>query len=657
MLNLYFYADEQSAKKARSDSLYLIEDSNVHNACIDEFVPELQCKNVESAQSTPQKILDDVDKFKEIESEEIPQENKFNELQKLKEWAAERNIDYVALDELLLILRQRLLPELPKTSKTFLNLNFNYHIKKIENDNQEMSYVYFGLEGSLLNVINPDLHKNNQIDLQFNVDSMSLFKSSNVQFWPILVKVFDEFDSYQPFVLGILQSEGKPDNAEQFLNEFVNDMNKLLESGLNMNERKFEIHIKCFVCDTPARSFLKCTKGHGGYFACERCVVEGMRKNRRTIYPDYDADLRTDDSFRKMDSDHHTGASPLLNIIPKINMVLWFLLDFMHLACNGGMLKLILYWIKDGERRVRLSKKQQKELSRRLLLLKNCIPVEFQRKPRSLKYAAKWKATELRFFLLYCGRLVLQNLLAPDYYKHFLLFHVAFRILCSDKYKTEVHLAKSYLLKFFKAMPFLYGKQSLIMNIHNMLHVADDVINMQCNLSRVNAFPFENALGKLRKYVRTPNKPLAQVCRRLQVTKNFQKRPPTVPKNFVVLKSVKEGNCIIVNKIKIKNMYTLTDKHPNNYILTKSGKILKINKIYYLCNKANKIKISGTVLKKVRSIFTYPMKSTKLACCQVSKTKRKLLTSVNALQTKLVYLSFNLAPGKSMRSYVLPFLH
>lgn len=201
--------------------------------------------------------------------------------------------------------------------------------------------------------------------------------------------------------------------------------------------------------------------------------------------------MRTDESFKRMDSEHHTVVSPLLKIIPKINMVTDFLLDIMHLGCNGVMLKLLWEnWIK-GKRTVRLSNKQQKEVTRRLLMLKSCIPLEFQRKPRSLKFAAKWKAMELRFFLLYCGILILQDLLKTNLYKHFLLFHVAFRISCSDDYKTEVQLAKDCLLKFFKAMRFLYGKQALIMNVHNMIHVADDVVNMGCNLSKISAFPFE----------------------------------------------------------------------------------------------------------------------------------------------------------------------
>ena len=35
------------------------------------------------------------------------------------------------------------------------------------------------------------------------------------------------------------------------------------------------VSIKCFVCDAPARSFLKCVVNHTGYSSCERCEIKG----------------------------------------------------------------------------------------------------------------------------------------------------------------------------------------------------------------------------------------------------------------------------------------------------------------------------------------------------------------------------------------------
>ena len=53
------------------------------------------------------------------------------------------------------------------------------------------------------------------------------------------------------------------------------------------------------------------------------------------------------------------------------------------------------------------------------------------------------------------------------------------------------------------------------MNFHNLIHVADDVLYTQRSLSAFSAFTFENLLGTIKKLIRSPNNPLAQVARRL----------------------------------------------------------------------------------------------------------------------------------------------
>lgn len=58
--------------------------------------------------------------------------------------------------------------------------------------------------------------------------------------------------------------------------------------------------MSCFLCDAPARAFLKRTKGHTGYFGCERCMQEGVYVNGRVTFPDVASANRTDADFRSM---------------------------------------------------------------------------------------------------------------------------------------------------------------------------------------------------------------------------------------------------------------------------------------------------------------------------------------------------------------------
>lgn len=221
------------------------------------------------------------------------------------------------------------------------------------------------------------------------------------------------------------------------------------------------------------------------------------------MYPGVTHQQRTDISFRRQkDPDHHTGISALLYVEPDLNMVMLCVLDVMHLL-SGVARKLIAYWMK-GVKKVRLNPSKKREVSRRLLSLRTQIPSEFQRKPRSILHYLMWKATEFRFFVLYCGPVVLKSIFnSSNQYQHFLLLHIALRILCSDELAVSCNaLAKKYLKKFVLALPLLYGPASVVINMHNLSHLADDAIRMGCSLSRVNCFPFESALGALENKLR-----------------------------------------------------------------------------------------------------------------------------------------------------------
>jgi len=98
------------------------------------------------------------------------------------------------------------------------------------------------------------------------------------------------------------------------------------------------------------------------------------------------------------------NASPLLLIYPPINMISQFVLDFMHPGPLGVMKRLLVENWTSGNLKGKISQQQKIELSRRLEYIRLSIPVEFQRKPRSLNILAKWKATEFMFILLYCDQ-------------------------------------------------------------------------------------------------------------------------------------------------------------------------------------------------------------------------------------------------------------
>jgi len=88
-------------------------------------------------------------------------------------------------------------------------------------------------------------------------------------------------------------------------------------------------------------------------------------------------------------------------------------------------------------------------ISSRLITLAKYGPTEkeFSRKPRSLDYLHRFKATEYRQFLLYTGPTIMLDLFGEDKrMKHFLKLHYAVRILVSlnERSISEINMAKIY---------------------------------------------------------------------------------------------------------------------------------------------------------------------------------------------------------------------
>lgn len=64
-------------------------------------------------------------------------------------------------------------------------------------------------------------------------------------------------DHIQPMVIAIWSGLSKPNDVNEYLRRFVNELNEILEHGISINNKQIVVSLRCFVCDTPARSFLK----------------------------------------------------------------------------------------------------------------------------------------------------------------------------------------------------------------------------------------------------------------------------------------------------------------------------------------------------------------------------------------------------------------
>lgn len=154
------------------------------------------------------------------------------------------------------------------------------------------------------------------------------------------------------------------------------------------------------------------------------------------------------------------------------------------------------------------------DISDSLLQLVPYIPHEFCRKPRALKEVNRWKATEFRLFLFYTGAVVLKNKVDSDKYKKIVCLHVAITFLSTSMYQDNIEYANSLLKYFVETFIIVYGKQHVSHNVHNLLHICDDIANFGI-LDQFSAFPFEYYMQIFKKMIRKCEKLLEQIICRL----------------------------------------------------------------------------------------------------------------------------------------------
>ena len=131
-------------------------------------------------------------------------------------------------------------------------------------------------------------------------------------------------------------ANGKPDSANTFLQPFVNETISLLENGLEFYGKVLPLMIEGFICDAPAKSFIKYTKGHNGYSSCGSCKIVGEYEENRVVFCGIDFEKRTDTEYRQvqddLSDDTHKLGIPILERLP-IDMITQFPHDYMHLIC------------------------------------------------------------------------------------------------------------------------------------------------------------------------------------------------------------------------------------------------------------------------------------------------------------------------------------
>lgn len=241
-------------------------------------------------------------------------------------------------------------------------------------------------------------YNENAIDLLINIDGLPLGKSSNTSLWLILCSNTKDNAVY---LIGAYFGREKPQDSNIFLQRLVNDLIRLINQGFRKDDKIIKISLFGLICDAPAKSFVLYIKDHNGFYSCTKCTIKGKYIHNKICFPNstLPCSLRTDKLFAvNAYKNFQTGFS-ILNNIPKFLPISHTPLDYMHLLCLGVVKKMILLWIKFPFS-VRINTRSINKISHLLILLRNFMPKDFVRRPRSLKDVKLWKAVEFRNFLL-----------------------------------------------------------------------------------------------------------------------------------------------------------------------------------------------------------------------------------------------------------------
>lgn len=194
------------------------------------------------------------------ESDSDVDDNDFNLEKELKRIGLRMNRDL--LTDLLKVLQQAGHPELPNTAEKLPDTPKTTEISRCE-DGED----FYGLEKSLLDIINRGENLPDIIELDVGADGAPLSKSGNKKLCPIVGRIRNH-SSLPPFLIGCYHGIRSPTSSKPFLQPFVNEFKKFEDNYLSLNGKMYKLILRCIICDTPGRCLVRGSQLYNGYYGC-----------------------------------------------------------------------------------------------------------------------------------------------------------------------------------------------------------------------------------------------------------------------------------------------------------------------------------------------------------------------------------------------------
>lgn len=252
--------------------------------------------------------------------------------------------------------------------------------------------------------------------------------------------------------------------------------------------------------------------------------------------------------------------------------------DYLHCVLIGVEKRLLNFFCdpKHSKSKFYITKRKRELLNRRILAIK---PIrEVNRRPRSLEIRSKFKASEFRSMLLYYLPVCLPGCLPDVYVQHFRLLSAAIYILLKSTItRKEINEAEEMLHRFVKQHQQLFGVTNMVMNVHLLKHLAQNV-RLLGPLWCHSTFPFERNNGVLLKNVNGTTDVLAQIASKYCLSKSIIDRKTELKASENVLLGRSEK--IVRSSLRVFNTESMKEINLSNKELYVHKRINFKNVIY-----------------------------------------------------------------------------
>lgn len=440
-----------------------------------------------------------------------------------------------------------------KYENTFLTLNVEEQVKdfldynindlKVFNENLvETSYRDIQ-SGSLCKKFNPGVdHNEKEINLTctFNADGAP-FADTKLSFTPLLLMVNEAIVPKRGkhlILAGLWYGKIKP-RMDVFLEPFVEQIKSLSDSGMKYAHKnkiyKVNLYIICCCVDTIARSPMQGVKGVNGYYCCSWCLIEGKWCQGTVKYASPTDGVspikqRTEKSFRAAckqlvasnfrEVKHGVQFVSTLIRLPRFKMVWGFVPDYMHCVLLGIVRRFLNNWMSNTGTPYYIGEPANESLMDKYI--SNIRPPKYvKRIPLPISSRGFMKAREAENWLLFYSVPVLQGIIPEKYYDHWLLLVGAVQLLIDDEVtESDIVEAEGYLELFVRNTNTNYGLFECTYNVHQLLHLGESVRRWGPLWSHT-CFPFEAAIGRLKKVLSAFRGIPHQVVRRLDLIRSL----------------------------------------------------------------------------------------------------------------------------------------